>query len=59
MAKVQAPSTERRPLTYEDYCGLPDDGRRYEVMDASLGAEEVYAPALFPALTIPLRELWG
>jgi Uma2 family endonuclease len=26
---------------------------------ASLGAEEVYAPALFPALTILLRELWG
>lgn len=36
MAKVQDASTERRPLTYEDYCALPDDGRRYEVMDGEL-----------------------
>lgn len=24
------------PLTYEDYCRLPDDGRRYEILDGEL-----------------------
>jgi Uma2 family endonuclease len=28
--------TERRPLTYEDYCELPDDDRRYELIDGEL-----------------------
>jgi len=23
-------------LTYEDYVGLPDDGRRYEILDGGL-----------------------
>ena len=32
---------ERRPagrivLTYEDYCALPDDGRRYEILEGEL-----------------------
>jgi hypothetical protein len=26
-------------MTYEDYCGLPDDGLRYEVIDGLLFAE--------------------
>jgi len=33
---------ERLPpgkLTYEDYVGLPDDGRRYEILDGGAGGE--------------------
>src|SRR5712691_7369916 len=31
--------TGRSGLTYEDYCGLPDDGLRYEIIDGMLFAE--------------------
>ena len=33
-----------KPLTYEDYCALPDDGKRYEVLDGVL----VVSPAPVP-----------
>jgi hypothetical protein len=38
--RVQYPAG-RRPgeLTYEDYCALPDDGLRYEVVGGRLFAE--------------------
>jgi Uma2 family endonuclease len=35
MARLDQP-TERRPLTYEDYCALPDDERRYEIIAGNL-----------------------
>ena len=46
---------EQRPagrivLTYEDYCELPDDGRRYEIL---------VTPTLFPGLEITLSSLWA
>ena len=31
--------TGRSGLTYEDYCALPDDGLRYEIVDGMLFAE--------------------
>src|SRR2546425_10590004 len=31
--------TGRAGVTYEDYCGLPDDGLRYEIVDGMLFAE--------------------
>jgi Uma2 family endonuclease len=31
--------TGRSGLTYEDYCGLPEDGLRYEIVDGMLFAE--------------------
>ena len=30
------PPAGRIVLTYEDYCALPDDGRRYEILDGDL-----------------------
>jgi Uma2 family endonuclease len=33
-----------KPLRYEDYCALPDDGKRYEVLDGAL----VVSPAPVP-----------
>jgi Uma2 family endonuclease len=33
------PPGERCGLTYEDYCALPDDGLRYEIIDGALFAE--------------------
>jgi Uma2 family endonuclease len=38
---VSTEAREQRPagrivLTYEDYCGLPDDGRRYEILEGEL-----------------------
>lgn len=42
MAHGSAAAT--RPLTYEDYCALPDDGKRYEVLDGVL----VVSPAPVP-----------
>ena len=35
-ARAQRPAG-RIVLTYEDYCDLPDDGRRYEILDGELG----------------------
>src|SRR3989441_10260228 len=38
---------ERLPpgkLTYEDYVGLPDDGRRYEILDGELEVSPSPAP---------------
>lgn len=34
-ARQQLPAG-RIVLTYEDYCGLPDDGRRYEILEGEL-----------------------
>ena len=34
----------RKPLTYADYCALPEDGRRYEILDGAL----VVSPAPVP-----------
>src|SRR5438093_10521757 len=31
-------------LTYEDYVGLPDDGRRYEILDGELEVSPAPAP---------------
>lgn len=36
--------TARGALTYEDYCALPDDGRRYEILDGELGVTPAPAP---------------
>src|SRR6059036_1415790 len=33
-----------RNLTYEDYVGLPDDGRRYEILDGELEVSPAPAP---------------
>src|SRR5437870_3000442 len=33
-----------RNLTYEDYVGLPDDGRRYEILDGELQVSPAPAP---------------
>jgi Uma2 family endonuclease len=33
-----------RDLTYEDYVGLPDDGRRYEILDGELVVSPAPAP---------------
>jgi len=35
------PDTSAPPLTYEDYCRLPDDGRRHEIIDG----EEYMSPS--------------
>ena len=32
----EQPPAGRITLTYEDYCALPDDGRRYEIIDGEL-----------------------
>ena len=32
----ERPPAGRIVLTYEDYCALPDDGRRYEILDGDL-----------------------
>lgn len=32
----EQPPAGRIVLTYEDYCALPDDGRRYEILDGEL-----------------------
>lgn len=32
----EPPSAGRIVLTYEDYCALPDDGRRYEILEGEL-----------------------
>src|SRR3989338_466184 len=32
----EGPPAGRIVLTYEDYCALPDDGRRYEILDGEL-----------------------
>ncbi len=32
----ERPPAGRIVLTYEDYCALPDDGRRYEILDGEL-----------------------
>ena len=32
------------PLTYEDYCELPDDGKRYEILDGELFVSLAPAP---------------
>ena len=66
------PPAGRIILTYEDYCALPNDGRRYEILEGELAAtpspsrshqrvegDTTFAPSLFPSLTISLSSLWG
>jgi len=37
-SKSSQTSTEPLPFTYEDYCQLPDDGKRYEILEGDLVA---------------------
>lgn len=39
MARSTVPPTRRTGLTYADYCALPDDGLRYEILEGMLVAE--------------------
>ena len=52
------PPAGRIVLTYEDYCALPNDGRRYEILEGEL-AVTPFESSLFPSLTISFSSLWG
>jgi len=55
MAITAPPQTQLRPLTYEDYAALPDDGNRYEV----IGGELFMCPAPVTKHQIGLSELFA
>ena len=58
----EQPPAGRIVLTYEDYCALPDDGRRYEILDGELSmtpspsvAHQRFAGNLFVVLHAHIR----
>ena len=58
----EQPPAGRIVLTYEDYCLLPDDGRRYEILDGELSmtpspsvAHQRFAGNLFVVLHAHIR----
>lgn len=59
----EQPPAGRNVLTYEDYCALPEDGRRYEILEGELHmtpspsrAHQRFAGNLFVVLHTYVRE---